>query len=133
LSAAVHTITLATRWTDFDALGHITDVAYPAFCDEARDAFLASTVGSFEEWPTVVAHIGIDYRRELRYPTPEVLVRTRVAEIGRTSVSFEQEVVGPDGEVAARERSVVVAWDESARGPREIGGEDRRRLLPDSR
>jgi acyl-CoA thioester hydrolase len=124
----VHTITLRTRWTDFDALGHITHVAYPVFFDEARDAFLTRTVGTFGEWPTVVAHIGIDYRRELRYPTREVIVRTRVAEIGRTSVSFEQEVVGPDGEVAASERSVVVAWDESARGPREIGGADRARL-----
>jgi acyl-CoA thioester hydrolase len=125
----VHTITLATRWTDFDALGHITHVAYPAFFDEARDAFLTSTVGAFEEWPTVVAHIGVDYRRELRYPTPEVVVRTRVAEVGRTSVTFEQEVVGPDGEVAASERSVVVAWDEHARGAREIGTGDRARLV----
>ena len=125
----MHTITLATRWTDFDALGHITHVSYPSYCDEARDAFLTSTVGTFEEWPTVVAHIGIDYRRELRYPTPEVVVRTRVAETGRTSVTFEQEVVGPDGEVAARERSVVVAWDETARAPRGISAEDRARLL----
>jgi acyl-CoA thioester hydrolase len=125
----VHTITLATRWTDFDALGHITHVAYPVFFDEARDAFLTETVGAFEDWPTVVAHIGIDYRRELRRPTPDVTVRTRVAEIGRTSVTFEQEVVGPDGEIAATERSVVVAWNQSERGPRELGTDDRARLL----
>jgi acyl-CoA thioester hydrolase len=125
----VHTITLATRWTDFDALGHVTHVAYPVFFDEARDAFLTKTVGAFEEWPNVVAHIEIDYRRELRRPTPEVTVRTRVAEIGRTSITFEQEVAGPDGEISAAERSVVVAWNEGTREPREIGADDRKHLL----
>jgi acyl-CoA thioester hydrolase len=124
----VHTISLPTRWTDFDALGHITHVAYPAFFDEARDAFLTATVGSFEDWPTVVAHIEIDYRRELPHPTPEVVVRTRVTGVGHTSVSFEQEVVGPDGQIAATESSVVVAWDRSKREPRELGSDDRARL-----
>src|SRR4029077_10004026 len=122
-----HTISLATRWTDFDALGHLTHVAYPAFFDEARDAFLTETVGTFEAWPTVVARIEVDYRRELKHPTPEVTIRTRVVTIGRTSVTFEQELLGPDGQVATMERSVVVAWDEAARGPREIGPTDRKR------
>jgi acyl-CoA thioester hydrolase len=124
----VHTIALPTRWTDFDALGHLTHVAYPVFFDEARDAFLTKAVGTFEEWPTVVAHIELDYRRELQHPTPEVVVRTRVAEIGRTSITFEQELLGPDGDVATTERSVVVAWDEKTRGPREIEATERKRL-----
>jgi len=40
-------------------------------------------------------------------------------------VSFEQEVVGPDGELAAVARSVVVAWDIETRGPRVIGDGER--------
>ncbi len=55
-------------------------------------------------------------------------IRTRVAEVGRTSVTFEQQVVGPDGEVAASARAVVVAWDEETRGAREIGAADRAAL-----
>lgn len=120
--------TLDTRWTDFDALGHVTHAAYPVYFDEARDRFLQAAVGAFAEWPYVVAHISIDYRREIRYPAPSVVVRTRVAEVGRTSVTFEQEVVAPDGAVAAAARSVVVAWDEEARGARPVGDEERRRL-----
>lgn len=125
----MHEARIATRWTDFDALGHITHAAYPVYLDEARDACLGETVGTFTEWPCVVAHVSIDYRREVRHPAPAVTVRTTVAEVGRTSVTFEQEVVAPDGEVAATSRSVVVAWDEAARAARAIGDDERAKLL----
>jgi acyl-CoA thioester hydrolase len=128
-SQLMHETRLHTRWTDFDALGHITQAAYPVFLDEARDAYLTAAVGPFAEWPNVVAHVSIDFRGELRHPTPEVVVTTRLVEVGRTSVTFEQEVLGPGGEVAASSRSVVVAWDPQTRAPRAIGDEARAKLV----
>jgi acyl-CoA thioesterase FadM len=89
---------------------------------------LTAAVGPFAEWPWVVAHVSIDYRRELRHPTREVIVQTAVSEIGRTSVTFEQQILGPEGEHAVDARSVVVAWDEEARAPRELAAEDATRL-----
>jgi acyl-CoA thioester hydrolase len=124
----VHELRIQTRWTDFDALGHLTHAAYPVFLDEARDAYLRATVGSFTEWPSVVVHLSVDFRREIRYPADAVLVRSSVSEVGRTSITFEQEVTAPDGEVAASARAVVVAWDEAARGARPIADGDRARL-----
>ena len=123
----VHETRLQTRWTDFDALGHITHAAYPVYLDEARDAVLTATVGPFSEFAWVIAHVSIDYKRELVQGTREVVVRSRIAEVGRTSLTFEQEVVGPDGEVAAACTSVLVAWDPDARAARAI--EDRERAL----
>jgi acyl-CoA thioester hydrolase len=120
---------LETRWTDFDTLGHVTHAAYPVYLDEARDRYLQATVGGFGEWPCVVAHVSIDYVREIRYPAPAVLVRTRVVEAGRTSVTFEQEVLVPGGEVVAHARSIVVAFDPDARAARELSDTDRDRLL----
>src|SRR5947207_5628326 len=118
---------IATRWTDFDALGHLTHAAYPVFLDEARDAYLRATVGSFTEWPSVVVHLSVDFRREVRYPAESVLVRSSVRKVGRTSITFEQEVAS-DGEVVATARAVVVAWDEVARAARPIEDADRSRL-----
>jgi acyl-CoA thioester hydrolase len=120
---------LETRWTDFDALGHVTHVAYPIYLDEARDRYLQATVGGFAEWPCVIAHVSIDYVREIRYPAPAVLVRTRAVEVGRTSVTFEQEVLVPGGDVAVRSRSIVVAFDPETRAARELADTDRERLL----
>ena len=123
----VHETRLQTRWTDFDALGHITHAAYPIYLDEARDAVLTATVGPFTEFAWVIAHVSIDYKREIVQGTREVIVRSRIAEVGRTSLTFEQEVVGPGGEVAAACTSVLVAWDPDARAARPI--EERERVL----
>jgi acyl-CoA thioester hydrolase len=119
---------IATRWTDFDALGHLTHAAYPVFLDEARDAYLRATVGSFTDWPNVIVHLAVDFRREVRYPAEAVVVRTSVTEIGRTSITFRQELAA-HGEVAATAQAVIVSWDEVARGARPIGDADRERLL----
>ena len=116
---------IPTRWTDFDALGHLTHAAYPVFLDEARDAFLAASVGSFTDWPCVVAHVSIDYLREVRHPALAVTVRTAVQALGASSVTFTQQVLGPDGEVAAEGQAVVVAFDPDTRSARPIGDEDR--------
>ena len=118
---------ITTRWTDFDALGHLTHAAYPVFLDEARDAYLRAVVGSFTEWPNVVVHLTVDFHREIRYPAETVLVRTSVTDVGRTSITFEQEMTA-DGEVAAKARAVIVAWDEATRAARPIADEDRSRL-----
>lgn len=125
--ARVQETRLQTRWTDFDTLGHITHAAYPVYLDEARDAVLTATVGPFSEFAWVIAHVSIDYKREIVQGAREVVVRSRIAEIGRTSLTFEQEVLGPDGEVAVAARSVLVAWDREARAARPI--DDRERAL----
>lgn len=118
---------IATRWTDFDALGHVSHYVYALYFDEGRDACLAERVGDFEQWPSVIVHSSIDYRREIPRPAAEVVVRTRISGVGRTSVTFEQEVHA-GGELAATSRSVIVAWDGAARAARPISDDERARL-----
>lgn len=124
----MHETRIATRWTDFDALGHLTHVAYPVFFDEARDAFLSERVGEFERFPVVIAHLSLDHRGEIRRPTREVVVRTRVSAVGRTSMTFEQELAAGD-EVAATARAVLVAWDPDARTARPLTDDERSKLV----
>jgi acyl-CoA thioesterase FadM len=124
----VHEHRITTRWTDFDVLGHLTHAVYPVLLDEARDAYLTAAVGPFVDWPTVIAHLSIDFRQEITHPAAAVTIRTEVSGVGRTSVTFEQEVVTPAGEVAASARAVVVAWDPAARQKRQIAARDRAAL-----
>lgn len=124
----MHETRLRTRWNDFDALGHLTHIAYPMFFDEARDAFFAETVGAFEEFPVVIVHLSVDHHGEIRRPAPEIVVRTRVTSVGRTSVTFEQELSAGDG-VAAVAKAVVVAWDAEARAARALTDDERATLL----
>jgi acyl-CoA thioester hydrolase len=120
----MHELRIPTRWNDFDALGHLNQAVYHVYCDEARDAALRATVGDFDAWPNVVRHVTVDYRREIPLGTREVVVRTRIAKVGTTSVTFEQDV----GDGAAQVTAVLVAWDPQTRGAREITPAERDRL-----
>lgn len=120
---------ISTRWTDFDTAGHMTDAAYPVFFGNARGVFLTERVGAFDQWPCVLARVEIDYRSEVAYPAQSVVVRTRILGVGRSSVTFEQELVRTDGVLAANSRSVLVAWDTERRASRVIDDASRARLL----
>ena len=122
---------IQTRWPDFDALGHLNHAVYHVYLDEARDEALRSTVGDFSVWPNVVVHASIDYRREIALGVREILVRTRIAEVGRSSVRFAQTIVTPDGELAAEAEAVLVAWDPQTRRSREITAVERTALTLD--
>jgi acyl-CoA thioester hydrolase len=102
------------------------------YCDEARDHALRSTVGDFDTWPNVVVHAAIDYRREIRLGAREVVVRTRIAEVGRSSVRFEHTILGPDGEPAAEATAVLAAWDPQTRRSRSITPAERDALTRSS-
>jgi acyl-CoA thioester hydrolase len=122
---------IQTRWPDFDALGHLNHAVYHVYLDEARDEALRSTVGDFSVWPNVVVHASIDYRREIALGVREILVRTRIAEVGRSSVRFVQTILTPDGELAAEAEAVLVAWDPQTRRSREITAVERTALTFD--
>jgi len=119
---------IQTRWPDFDALGHLNHAVYHVYLDEARDEALRSTVGDFNAWPNVVVHASIDYRREVALGVREIIVHTQIAEVGRSSVRFEQAIVTPEGELAAEAEAVLVAWNPETRRSREITPEERQRL-----
>ena len=70
-------------------------------------------------------HATIDYRKEIALGTREVVVRTRIVEVGRSSVRFAHDV----GDGAADVSAVLVAWDPRTRRSREISAEERDALL----
>ena len=119
---------IPTRWPDFDALGHLNHAVYQVMLDEGRESALRRTVGGFEAFPNVVVHTSVDYRREIPHGTPEVVVRTEIASVGRSSVRFRQPVLTPDGALAAESEAVITAWDPGTRRSRPITDSERARL-----
>jgi acyl-CoA thioester hydrolase len=128
VSGTVFEHRVATRWPDFDALGHLNHAVYHVYLDEARDDALRRTVGDFDTWPNVLVHVSIDYRREIVRGAREVAIETRIANVGTSSVRLEQRVLAPDGSVAAEAEAVLVAWDTAARRSRPIGDAERAAL-----
>jgi len=115
-----HETRIAVRWTDFDALGHLTHSVCFAYFDEARDALLATLVGDFESWPNVLVHISADFRSEILRGPRELGMRTRITGVGRSSIRFAQQLLAPDGAVAVEAEAVLVAFDPKTRAARPI-------------
>ena len=107
--------TIAIRWRDLDALGHVNNAVYATYLEEARDRWLTGVLGLGETlWDYVLARLAIDFRRELKQDDGPVVVRTRLGRIGRSSVTLHEEIAARAGWVAAEAESVIVARDAAA-------------------
>lgn len=92
-------ITLASRWQDNDAYGHINNVAYYTFFDTAIHRFLIDEGGLDVQRGKVVAYV---VNSQCQYLTPASYPETlhvgmRVMKIGRSSVTYGLAVYAGDG------------------------------------
>jgi acyl-CoA thioester hydrolase len=120
-------VRIALRWRDMDMLGHLNQSVYHELLEEGRAA-LFQPLMERAGWTFVLVRVELDHRTEVRRDHGHVDVLARVASVGRSSVTVDNEVLLPDGAVAAEGRSVLVAWDPQRRGGRAITDEERRLL-----
>lgn len=121
---------LEVRFRDCDAMGHVNNAVYLTYLEQARFAHWRS-IGRFgprQDVPNVIlARAEIDFRRPVRYG--DLLeIRIGVAAVGRTSFTYEYEIVGEDGNIVATAKSVLVMYDYQAATPVPIP-EEMRALL----
>jgi acyl-CoA thioester hydrolase len=122
-------VRIALRWRDMDMLGHLNQAVYHELLEEGRAALFASLALANGTWiASVLARVELDYRREVRRDHGEVEIVTRVAAVGGKSITLDHDIVLPDGAVAASGRSVLVAWDTTARAGRELTADERAAL-----
>jgi acyl-CoA thioester hydrolase len=115
-----------------DMLGHLNQSVYHELLEEGRAALMTELIhragGDRAHGAFVLAHVDLDYHREVRKDHGEVEVRVRLADVGRSSLRLEHEVCLPDGEIAASGVTVLVAWDPATRGKRVLTGAERAAL-----
>jgi acyl-CoA thioester hydrolase len=122
-------MTIAIRWRDMDAYGHVNNATYLTFLEECRDAWVHRVLGDVSNaWDFVLARVAIDYRRELRQDDGEVTVRCRIAGLGRSSIRTREEIVTSDGTVSAEAESVIVPRDPDLDRARPLSDAERRLL-----
>jgi acyl-CoA thioester hydrolase len=122
-------IELPLRHRDLDALGHVNQAVFHELLEEARGAFFRATLPDLPFTGYVLAHVELDYRREVRIENRFVIGECGVAELGRSRVELENRLLLPDGTVAVEGRAVLVAWDEESRRSRELTQSEREALL----
>lgn len=127
------------RWADLDLLGHVNNVTYLDYLQEARGALVHDclTAAGVERGPDdglVVVRHEVTYRSSLRFGTEPVAVDTWVSELRSATFTLEHEILHerPDGtrEVYLRARTVLAAFHPSTGRPRRITPAERQALAP---
>ena len=123
-----HTFHCPMRWSDMDAYGHVNNVVYLTYLEEARVDMLF-TLGAelgakaLSEGVLVARH-EIDYRRPLVYHQGGVDIDLWTGAIKGASFELRYEV-HDDETVFARAASLLVPFDLTAQRPRRVSPEER--------
>ncbi|AKN70683.1 MULTISPECIES: acyl-CoA thioesterase [Streptomyces] len=111
------------RWADMDAYGHVNNVVFLRYLEEARIDFLFRPDKDFRQGSVVARH-EIDYKRQLVHRHEPVDIELWVTEIKAASFTLAYEV--KDGDlVYVRASTVIVPFDFDAQRPRRITAEER--------
>jgi acyl-CoA thioester hydrolase len=125
------------RFSDVDVYGHVNNVKYFEYYQEARIAFLLSladgelhTGSSLRQ---VVAGVDVDYRRPILFRPEPYLVQTWVTRIGTSSYDMASRIVDPavegrDATLYSRAQVRLVTFDTATQRSRPLEPDERARL-----
>ncbi len=111
-----HRFPIRVRWSDLDSYGHVNNVKFYDYAQEARLALMAEALGfptdsssaGGEVW--VIARQDLEYLRPLDFRLPPYEVATGVAQVGTRSITLSVELRDPATDtVYATARTVLVS------------------------
>ncbi|MFI5804508.1 acyl-CoA thioesterase [Streptomyces sp. NPDC051561] len=125
---ARHIYSCPLRWSDMDAFGHVNNVVFLRYLEEARIDFmfrLAPGEGSASfTGGSVVARHEIDYVRPLVHRHEPVRIESWVTKISAASLTIAYEIKDPE-QVYVRASTVVVPFNLAQGMPRRITAEEK--------
>ncbi|MFZ1344938.1 acyl-CoA thioesterase [Thiothrix eikelboomii] len=109
----VYSCSLAVRWGDMDAFGHVNNALYLRYLEEARVQMLVNMLGNQitdGDFATVVINVSCTFLKPITYPD-SVRIDCYVGELGRSSFMTWYEVfaLSAPNEMAS-EGSAKVVW-----------------------
>lgn len=120
------------RWSDMDAYGHVNNVVFLTYLEEARVDMLfvlgADLGAKALAEGVLVARHEIDYKAPLVFHPRGVDIEMWVSAVKGASFEIRYEV-RDEQTVFARAASVLVAYDLPAGRPRRLGTEERSFLM----
>ncbi|MEU9356261.1 thioesterase family protein [Streptomyces griseoloalbus] len=112
------------RWADMDAYGHVNNVVFLRYLEEARIDFLFRPEKDFKQGSVVARH-EIDYKRQLVHRHTPVDIELWITEIRAASFTITYEVKDGDDQIYVRASTVIVPFDFERQRPRRITEEER--------
>ena len=104
-----HRYPLTVRWSDVDSYGHVNNVKYYDYLQEARISLVTDTVGWEPEAVWMVVRQDLEYLKPIDFRIDPYEVRTAVSAIGNRSFTLSADISDPaSSTVYATARTVVV-------------------------
>lgn len=123
-----HEYTCHVRFSDVDVYGHVNNVKYFEYYQEARIAFLSMMRQPAEpDHSTVLARLDVDYKRPILFRPEPYVVETRVTRVGTSSFGLDSEIRDGDT-VLSRAQAVLVAFDLTTQRSRALTDDERQAL-----
>ena len=116
MSSYHYTSRIEVQFRDCDPLGHVNNAVYVTYFEIARFAYCRDALGFTIEDAVgsesfIMARVECNFRSQARLGD-RLDVRIRIGDIGRSSFTFEYEIVQQaDGRVVADGKSVQVSYD----------------------
>jgi len=129
--SSVHAIPVQRRFSDLDPLGHVNNVVFLDYLQEARVGLLQEldfVRGS--DFSQVVVKQQITHRKPLLYAREPVIVEVWVDRIGNSSYTVGYRILDEHGELCAEATTVMAVVDSTTGRPVRIPVELRARLAP---
>ena len=124
-----HRYDCRVRFSDVDIFGHVNNVKYFEYYQEARIAFwnwlgLQQAKG----FSLVVARVDVDYKRPILFRPEPYVIESRVTAVGTSSFTLTAEI--RDGnDVLSRSESRLVTFDDATQRSRPLTEPERAQLL----
>lgn len=106
-----------------DAYGHVNNVVFLRYLEEARIDFLFRPERDFQQGSVVARH-EIDYKRQLVHRHTPVDIELWVTQIRAASFTIAYEVKDPD-QLYVTASTVIVPFDFAQQRPRRITAQER--------
>lgn len=116
---SIETLRAVAQPWQCDAMGHMNVRFYTGYFDDASSQFVGTLGGGVEQLGTAdlgwadVHHV-VEFKEEVK-SGGLLTVTTRVIKIGRTSLTFQHQLMGLSGNIHATMEVVTVMFDLKAR------------------
>jgi len=125
------TVPVHRRFSDLDPLGHVNNVAYHDYLQEARVGLIGDlALVSNADYAQIVVRQEIRHVRPLGYAREPVLIEVWISQMARTSYTVEYRIRDSDGEVAAEATTLLAVVDAESGRPVRIPEAVRLALAP---
>lgn len=116
----VFTARIPIRWTDLDAQGHVNNVTYAEYLQQARAVFIRSgQAASLLEEGCIVACHKIEYLSPITFTSEPLECQVWASECGAARFSISYELL-QSGQLCARAVTVLCPFDFQTQSPRRL-------------